>query len=154
MQSFLRQRLDWKHITSPWDSHHWSRYSRKQKGTRWRLERLLSEGRGEERKVCGVKESLVQEGERKKSCVTKQRAWSGCSVLTLCTPKVPKGRGLLVFVSIRRTSASSIMLWPPGKAWGMYSLKWATWNINTDTHRELSYWVETSSMWNNYYNKI
>lgn len=43
----------------------------------------------------------------------------GLQAKTLWTPRVPKGSGLLVFVSIRSTSASSIILWPPGKAWGM-----------------------------------
>lgn len=38
---------------------------------------------------------------------------------TLWMPRVPKGRGLLVCVSISRTSASRIILLPPGNAWGM-----------------------------------
>lgn len=45
----------------------------------------------------------------------------------MCTPRVPKGSGLPVLLSIRSTSESKIMLWPPGKARGMKSLKWATW---------------------------
>lgn len=35
-------------FTCPWDSSRWSIYSRKQKGTRWRLERPLSNGTGSE----------------------------------------------------------------------------------------------------------
>lgn len=112
---FLGQRMEWKHITSPWGSRHWSRYSRKQKGTRWHLERRLSGGRGE----CGVWQlrPARREAVWQNSC--QNQALTGRGALTLWTPKVPKGRGLLVFVSIRRTSASSIILWPPGKAWGM-----------------------------------
>lgn len=109
-----------RHITSPWDSRRWSRCSRTQTGTLWHLEKLVSEGRGE----C--------EAWQQQNHVKKKKVQIGCGVLTLCTPNVPKGRGLLVFVSIRRTSASNIILWPPGKAWGMNSLKWATWNTNMD----------------------
>lgn len=45
---------------------------------------------------------------------------------TLCTPSVPKGNGLPVVVSIRRTSASRMRSVPLGKAFGINSLKCAT----------------------------
>lgn len=110
-----------KHVTSPWGSHRWSRYSRRQRDTLWHPGRRLSE------------ETVWRQPGQKRD--TSYFMWtklqSVCAVLTLWTPRVPKGRGLLVLVSMRRTSASSIMLCPPGNAWGMNSLKWATWNKQT-----------------------
>lgn len=118
-----------KHITSPWGSHRWSRYSRRQRDTLWHLGRRLSE------------ETVWRQPGQKKD--TSYIMWTKLqclclAVLTLWTPRVPKGRGLLVLVSMRRTSASSIMLCPPGKAWGMNSLKWATWNKQSHTVRTAS----------------
>lgn len=56
-------------------------------------------------------------------------------LFTLCTPRDPKGSGLPVLLSIRRTSESRIILCPPGKAWGMKSLKWATLRGKKNTER-------------------
>ena len=39
----------------------------------------------------------------------------------LCTPRVPKGKGLPVFVSTNNTSLSRIISLPFGHAWGRYS---------------------------------
>ena len=56
---------------------------------------------------------------RRKTTRNMRRSIDRIIFITLCTPKVPKGSGLLVFVSTISTSLSSMRSLPCGKALGM-----------------------------------
>lgn len=146
--------MDWKSITSPWDSHHWSRYSQKQKGTPWRLERLLSEGRGEERKVCGV--TRKPKGRKgKKKAVWQNKEHKVAAVFSPCVH--PRSRRAGVYWSLcqlgglqhpvsccgHQEKPEGCILWngPPETS------------TQTHTGSSVTEWKQIPCDNNNYYNK-